>query len=682
MTDGAPAPLSRNAALAAGVALVAAALVLVPMVWTDFAAIEGLVYLPAAMLVVAACAGAGLALLRALRIDCGEDAAWIAAAIGAGVVGHVQLALAHMGLFGRASSFVVVALGLVLLAMCARPLRDATWPFPTTRDGAAWTAACAPFVVAALVLCAAPPSFYDALVYHVGLIEQLIVRGEAGLSAVVTQHDMFTAMPFASELAAGTAFAIDTSPEAMGLVHALWFAILVVGTASVARDAFGASSAGPAAFVVASMPLPLFLAAADKPDVLHALLFLVAIRCVVRAVARTERIERIERRDRLEAIDARLLFLALGLACATKLSALPMGAAVVAAVLVLPTTRRALFAAGPRAIGVGVILGAAFASPPYLRNLIALGNPVYPFASSIFGGPSWLAQTSTLLNGDAIRAHSIADVGALVVKPFFGSDAFANEAVGPLALFALLAPLAFVGGATRERRVSVVLLTLIAATLVPWLLTHALPRYAPVLWLGVALLAGAAIAALTATPVVRWLAVVVIAVLAAVNASWSLRANEVLLRGPSRNLVGAEERGDTITRVLDLAPAYRAAASAPHLDGTASSSKRCVFLATGEPRIAYLHVPAVLGESYTQPPLVAVLEGATGVDDVVARIRATGATHVLVDDRAPSLYARRGWAVNTALLGELLRTLPATWNDGSGHVLLEVPAPVWRNCSL
>lgn len=671
----APAPLPRNAALAAGVALVAAALVLVPMVWRDFAAIEGFVFLPAALLVVAACAGLGLALLRVLRIDVGEDAAWIGVALGAGVLGHVQLAIAHIGWFGRASSLVVVALGLVLLATCARALRDATWPFAPTRAGRAWAAACTPFVVAALVSCAAPPSFYDALVYHVGLVEQLIVRADAGLAAVVTQHDMFTAMPLASEFAAGTAFAIDGAPEAMGLVHALWFVVLVVASAAVAHEAFGAASAGPAAFVVASMPLPLFLAVADKPDVLHALLFLVAMRCAVRGA----------REDRL---DPKLLFVALGLACATKLSALPIGAAVVVALVALPSTRRAMFAAGPRAVGVAALLGAALACPPYVRNLVALGNPVYPFASSTFGGPPWLAHTSTLLNGDAIRARSLIDVGALVVKPFFGSDAFANEAIGPLALFALLAPLAFVGAA-RARRVAApgVLLALMGATLVPWLLTHALPRYAPVLWLGLALLAGAAIAALVATPVVRWLAVVVIAVLAVVNASWSLRANDALLRQPTRYLVGAEERDEFVARALDLAPAYRAAASAPHLPPESTTTmaeapKRCVFLATGEPRIAYLRVPAVLGEAYTQPPLVAVLEGANGVDDVVARIRATGATHVLVDDRAPSLYARRGWQVNVALLAELMRALPATWNDGSGHVLLEVPAPVWGNCSL
>src|SRR6188472_3000755 len=93
------AALPRATLAVVALALVAGIVLVLPDAWRDLAGVEGLVYLVLAALVLLACTGVGLGFLRLLRIDAGEDAAWIAVPIGTALVGHAQLALAHLGLY-------------------------------------------------------------------------------------------------------------------------------------------------------------------------------------------------------------------------------------------------------------------------------------------------------------------------------------------------------------------------------------------------------------------------------------------------------------------------------------------------------------------------------------------------------------------------------------------------------
>lgn len=655
--------MSRGRLLLAGLAVGAALLLFLPFAWSTLAPIEGLVFLPVALAVVAACAGFGATALRLVgaRAGLAAEDAWASIPLGAGVLGHLQLALAHASFFGRASSALLLLLGVTLLVVELRradALKPALVPV-----GAGWAFACAPFVVGTLLLCALPPLFYDALTYHTGLLHQMVARG----AAVTELHNTFTAMPLAAELSAGTAFALVGASEGMALVFALWLVVLLVGLAATARALFGASAAGPAAFALAAAPIAMFLAAAAKPDLLVALLLLVALRAGASLLDdEAAGAERQEARQAERQAAWRRVALALGLAAATKLTALPLVVVFGVSLCLLAAGRRAL-RADARALGVPALLLMAAAAPPYLRNALAFGNPFFPFASSLFGGPAWLEHTSELLSADAQRADSLGRGAALLARAFTATDGTTNEVLGGVLLLALLFPL--VATTTPASRL-VVVVGLVSVP--PWLLSHAMPRYDPFLWLGAALLAGATLARLWQTRVRLPLAALLVG-LALVQLSWSVRANEVLLQHPSHLLAGAEDPEKHFAEAIEIYPGLRAASAA-----AASTPGGCVFLATGDPRIAWLDAPAVLSEVYAQPALVAASEGSRDVDEVIERVRATGATHLLLGRSAGRLMAARGWLV-PAHAWQIAERLPKVAEDAH-TVLFAVPDPRPGRC--
>lgn len=642
---------------------VAALAFVAALLWLQdtFAVVGALVLVPVALLVVVAAAGYGLLLIRVLRIDAGSDAAWIAVPLGVVVMGHVQALCAALDQFNFVTSLAVVAVGCGLALAHRRWIAEsrplAASPASSSAPSSAsspssrawpWALASSPFVLLVVGFCCAPPTYYDALVYHLGLVDQYIARG----GSVLSSHFKYAQMPLTSELTSSTALVLTDSHEAMSLVLACLFVVLVVGGAATAARLFGAHAAGPAALVFASMPIIGFLAPATKCDLNLALLFLVALRALAPGRA-----------------DARLFFLALGMTLATKFTAILIAFPLALVALLLPSVRRAWFGA-PRArrdLVVGLLAGAAMGAPVYLRNLVLFHNPTMPFGSSWFGGPAWIATADANVAADAYRASSLGDVVTLLQGAFFSPYSFSNDVLGPATIAALFAPLvAWLVPSTRKP--VIVVACALVATLPVWLLSHALPRYNPVLWVAVALLAAVVVAEAMRTrawPVVAAL----VAACALACASWSLRANDALLRNPSRYLVGVEERDAFLTRVHDGIPAYRAAAA----EGL---PVRCLFIATGEPRLAYLRVPAVLSEVYMQPPVIAVLSSA----DPLAALRRTGATHVLVDDRAAASYAKRRWTLDEARLAELTSSMRVVWQNEHTR-LLEVPSPVEGECN-
>jgi hypothetical protein len=85
-----------------------------------------------------------------------------------------------------------------------------------------------------------------------------------------------------------------------------------------------------------------------------------------------------------------------GFAGGTKIMGLLVGA-LLGGVIVLETVRRG----GRRAIGPALATAIAFgsvtalvASPCYLRNAVATGNPIFPFGYGVFGGAHWSAEAA------------------------------------------------------------------------------------------------------------------------------------------------------------------------------------------------------------------------------------------------------------------------------------------------
>jgi hypothetical protein len=149
--------------------------------------------------------------------------------------------------------------------------------------------------------------------------------------------------------------------------------------------------------------------------------------------------------------DLRRAALAGGFAGASKLLGLLGPALLGLGVLaILARVRRPLRASALAALAYGVIVLVA-ASPYYLRNLVQTGNPVYPYAFSVFGGRGWSAEASDYFaeyyrqyqSVNAVRRNGTPYAGIAVARfPWdltMHPDSFENAArqsmdVGPFVL--------------------------------------------------------------------------------------------------------------------------------------------------------------------------------------------------------------------------------------------------------
>jgi hypothetical protein len=634
------------------------ALLWVPAGLSGLSAPPGWTALPVALFVFIGALGwgiVGLRLLRAWSVLDRERWIW-APVLGLGVVGALQSILAGIDRFGAGPTVVVVLAGIAAALAHLPALLVDTRERPRAL-GAGWLVGLAPAAALVFVRTAAPPTFYDALVYHLGLPTQFVARG----GSVVTPHDHYTAMPLLAEMAASPALLLG-GPEAFGALYACEWLLLVGAVVVFVRRAHPTGpvgSAGAAAFVCASMPLVVFLPSGTKPDLLAALWALIAVRALFE-LWRTDG----PVRPALLSVGAA----AAGFGCATKTTFLlwlvPLG--VVFAVLAVRARLRVQTMLGSCALVL------ACGAWPYLRNAWRLGDPFYPFGSGTSAeAPAWLEHTRALLAGDARPVTSLDALLALPGELAFGRDPTCNEALG--LVFVAGVPLLLLHRATVVRLAP--LFVVAALTLPPWLLTHALPRYDPFVWLALGIAGGLGLAHAEVVGRAGVGATVAAMVLAGVQWTWNFAADDSLLRGAHAFLQQRKSRAEFLAGALELAPAYA------FLNENARGG--CVFLATGDPRIAYLEVPAVLSEVYARPVLDVVLAEASTAIAAVERMRTFGTTHVLIAAGARARLQRRGWSGGDPALWESLPRALGTpvYEDATAAVFALAPPGAPAGCN-
>lgn len=194
-----------------------------------------------------------------------------------------------------------------------------------------------------------------------------------------------------------------------------------------------------------------------------------------------------------------VLGLLLGAACSIKPTALFMAAAPVALALALTQPPRAW----PRLALAGAVAGLAMLAPWLVRNALASGNPVFPFAASLFASPDgslghWSAeQVARYSRGHAFDG-SILDRLRLAAFPEPAAPGTATIAryrglshpnFGLFFLMLLPAALATLNAATR--RTALLLIAMLAVQLAAWLsFTHIQSRFLlPLLPIGAVLVA-------------------------------------------------------------------------------------------------------------------------------------------------------------------------------------------------
>ncbi|MEZ6235800.1 MAG: hypothetical protein R3B68_16575 [Phycisphaerales bacterium] len=126
----------------------------------------------------------------------------------------------------------------------------------------------------------------------------------------------------------------------------------------------------------------------------------------------------------------------------------------------------------------GAAAGVAMLAPWMIRNAMAGGNPVFPFASSVFGSAHWTTEQLERFAAGHAFDGTILDRLRLLVLP----DPNSGEAARDVALYrgmtnpqyALLFPAALLGslvGFVRDRRATLLLLAMLLLGAAAWLFT-------------------------------------------------------------------------------------------------------------------------------------------------------------------------------------------------------------------
>lgn len=463
----------------------------------------GLVYLLAAF---------GLAWpLRSLWRDT-EDASPIQLAVGLAIMLSASHLLGVLGLLNTATAIGLCVIGVGMAAVqLARAIRTTRSGFLSLDNGQATILALACPAAAVLVIAALmPPGWlwqseyggFDALSYHLQLPQEWLAAGRIA----PVEHNVYSYLPGYIESAFVHIGALTLAPAENGLLagdgwrllacQSLHAGVAIVAAWLTARAAtrialragvetttahWGGAVAGclalttPWAVVTGSL--------AYNEAGVNAMLAGVLVVCAQ---------ERLSPRVR-----GALVGLLVGVACGCKPTAL-FFVGVPAGVLLLGSIRGGKAVAA--AVAAGAAVGLAALTPWLVRNAVHGGNPVFPFASGMFGTAHWTAEQLSRYEGahtfegpitDRLRTlvwtSPSASPGDPAVVRFRG---LANPQWGVLPLAAVGAAAVLLFRRSRLRTTGSLLAACVLAQLVAWLaFTHLQSRFLlPMLPLGAVLI--------------------------------------------------------------------------------------------------------------------------------------------------------------------------------------------------
>ncbi|MFI5165825.1 MAG: hypothetical protein ACHQQS_04320 [Thermoanaerobaculales bacterium] len=442
-----------------------------------------------------------------------------------------------------------------------------------------WQSALAAGIAGLVVLpvALAPPFFYDALVYHLGLPWQALQEG--GLFR--HPEDLFAAFPPLAQLNYAPFLAIGLE-KAPALLH--WTGFVVAGAA---LWALGRTLGAPRwAASLGAGCLPLLPADVLVPALPAAESW--GVGCIVAALA-------VIVRPRMTSHAAALAGFLAGVAASARLQGLAWSAIVVLCLIVRGVSPRGLIAAV-----AGWLAGCA---PWWMKNLVLLGDPTAPLGWNREG-------VQTLWRDAGSVMHMAADAGSILRTTVI---ALAPH-VSYLGLVLLASVFATVVRAQRRDRI-VALAAL--AGLGAWALTGNLPRF---LTCAVAVLLAMTAAAAGRSPAGRWVAILALAPTAALglvdSAVQVQRLGGIGLIGES----AASLRGRL--SVNDPRPAFIAAR-------TLAQRSRVLFV--GEPRGFGFPRDFLAPSQHDVSPLRALLEDNPSPADAAKRLMDRGYTHLLIN---------------------------------------------------
>ena len=471
-------------------------------------------------------------------------------------------------------------------------------------------------VGASLLLLSTPPVMYDVLHYHLAFPEQWLMAG----SFVEFARESFSYYFSAHGIL--FTFALSTVGPWGANALSWWMAAVAIIAAATLGNRLGGPSAAPwAAACYALTPATLEIIGYANAD--HA----VAAWAGAGLVALTDEVDRMPT-PRLMV----LVGLLGGTAAASKYLALatvliPLAAAAVLTLRAFESGRRVRAAV----LLMALLAGAAVPLAPWIaRNVAWTGNPVYPYLTSLFGGPPSGMNVDMEIRRNidlpaSTTGRTFASAGALALRTFRprGEGGF----LGPHWLF-LLPVAAMVTGLRPRLRGP-----LWTAALVGILCWGFLVQYArfllPVL-VPAAALAGAVPSALgrKVSALTRGAFTALLFAVFAWNAS-------VLLS--NLNI----DRLATVAGILDEKDyRIRWIGSAPATDFISDhlpSDARVLMIA--EVRSFGLERQVIVEDPYRVPLLVELAEAATSAEDLSRSLHHLGVTHILVNEPEMERFA-------------------------------------------
>jgi hypothetical protein len=571
--------------------------------------------------------------------------------LGAAAWSLVWLLLGTVYLYRVPVAVMALLAGLGLAA--AALARDR--PSARAIGRAAWSAALVLVVTAqalALVAALAPPTAKDTVLYHFALPKAYIAAG----GGVEVPYNIASYYPLGVELHAvwamllGAPMGARAGEAAAGATLFLFAPLLVMVVHAWARErGLDRAWATAAALIVAWVPTAYDVAASAYVDLALAAYSALAVRAFGRWWT---------------TLDARhLVWITVGIggALSIKLSAafviLPLALLTLLRALV-PASGRSGPASGPAAIAGSAIValgaGVALAAPWYTRNWIRTGSPLFPFYLGIWPAqaPGWDLERSRLYE-TLFSLYGSAQGGldylltplrlAVAAQP--DQPQFYDGVLGIAVAFAL--PLLAWALWRRRLDVELQLAVLVSACLfVFWLFSSQQLRYLLPALPGLAVAIAAAGAALGGARgrALRALILGAAALGVPVTLAWFLTID------PARVVLGGEGRAEFLRRRLDYYPYYEVVNR--ELPPTAK-----VWLINMRRDTYHLERPYFSDFIFEDYTLTRYVRAAAGYEEIRARVRADGITHLLVRHdllfdyrRSPIVDERRTREENEARL--------------------------------
>jgi 4-amino-4-deoxy-L-arabinose transferase-like glycosyltransferase len=445
------------------------------------------------LVVVAGCAGVGSAIVR--RWTEGLDPALrlgVGGLVGLGLLGTLTLFVGlipgglHWGVYGAG------AFGAAGLFLLIRSGRDLGLSLPR---GAGILGLLVLFVLFLFGLCAvlAPSDAddWDTLAYHLAVPKLWLSEGHI-FSVPFISHSNFPDV-IDDLYVWGLTWGGQHGAKAFSLGYFLLGILAIFG---FARRHYGASAGWLAAVAFASVPAILWEAGTAYIDVGHGLYAGLGIAFAALALQNEDR-----RKDYLI-----LSGVLLGFAAASKYTGLQT-IFLVAFVFLLFGLRGAHRAGALKGALLVGILAAAIASPWYIKNVVNVGNPVYPFLYERFGGANWDQRRADIYRNEqqsfgvglSEGKRDPAQIGHAVLGLAYQPGRYVNplQTVGggsPLGAVgvAVLAALVLWALSGRVRRFEGFVLAVAGLSFVPWFFLSQQSRYIVAIAPAAAILLGGA----------------------------------------------------------------------------------------------------------------------------------------------------------------------------------------------